>query len=146
MMTESKVKLNILINFGPGIGDIEVKKTCLQLCDEFQILGVNSVEVDSGSPFPPGVKPKNDPITVGTIIVTLATAGVFTALVETLRAWALRKEARQVKIKVQVGEKIIEFEYSPTAVSEKELLGFTESIMKVIDNEKHMLISKKKKV
>ncbi|MBU0703540.1 MAG: hypothetical protein KKC18_06705 [Chloroflexi bacterium] len=80
-----------------------------------------------GSELPLGAK--GDPITVGGIVVALASAGVFTGLVELLKSWALRREGRTVNLKARVGDREIELAYSPAETSPEEMTRFINTIM-----------------
>jgi hypothetical protein len=73
---------------------------------------------------------KGSPIDINTLLVTLSSASVLVALIQLLQAWALRAEGRKVKIRVE--DKAVEFEYSPTAISEKELLAFAKRLQEFL--------------
>ncbi|MDY6877002.1 MAG: hypothetical protein SWK90_12475 [Chloroflexota bacterium] len=75
----------------------------------------------------PGVK--GDPITIGSIVVALASAGAFTGLVELLKSWALRREGRTVTLKARVGDQEVELAYSPAETSPEKMTQFVNAIM-----------------
>ena len=83
--------------------------------------------------MPAGTKAKSDPATI--ILSALASAGVFTALIEALRAWTLRRESRRIKIRVERKDQAVEFDYSPTAVSAEELMEFSKQILDVLQDQ-----------
>lgn len=76
---------------------------------------------------------KGFPIDVNTLLITVASAGALTAVISLLRDWILRAEGRKVAIRVQAGDKTIEFEYTPTAISEKELMSLAEKLTQMLD-------------
>ena len=73
-------------------------------------LDVEKATLTRDAVLPPGAK--GDPITVGSIVVALASAGVFTGLVELIKAWALRREGRTITLKAKVGDREVELSYS----------------------------------
>ena len=70
-----------------------------------------------------------DAVTVGNILVALASAGVFTGLIKLLKSWALRREGRTVTLKAKVGDREVELAYSPAETSPEEMTQFVNTIM-----------------
>jgi hypothetical protein len=105
-----------------------------QLLDEISDLDVDYAKLASASEVPLGAK--GDPITVGSIMVALASAGVFTGLIETLKSWALRHEGRSVTIKAEVEGRKLEMTFSPAEASEAEMARFAEKIMQTLQPAK----------
>jgi hypothetical protein len=97
------------------------------LRDEIAELGVERVGLARGSDLPPGAK--GDPITVGTIIVSLASTGVLTALIELVKSWALRREGRTVKFKAKVEDREVEFTYTPEGTTPEAMGQFARTIV-----------------
>jgi hypothetical protein len=87
-----------------------------------ELLDLELQKVDlatSAGPVPAGAK-SAEAITLGTLLIS--TMPVFVPkLVEFLQSWVMRGEDRKVKIKSQVGDRSIELEYSPKAISQAEL-------------------------
>jgi hypothetical protein len=133
-METSPLKLEVALDAGPEADARELDRLSRQLRDEIESLDVDSVELRRGGQAPPGTM-AGEEITIGSLIISLASAGVFTALIETLKGWALRKEGRTIKIETQIGDRSIKLEYSPTAASQEELTRFVESITHVLKAE-----------
>ena len=91
--------------------------------------GLNAIRQSSSNSHPTG---KGTPIDVNTLLITLASAGAFNILIQAIKDWALTSENRQVKIKLDVKEQVLELDYSPTETSEKELTEFIKKLSKVM--------------
>lgn len=98
-----------------------------QLRDELVALEVESVRAASDATTPTGAK--GEPITVGSLIVSLASAGVFTAVIELLKSWALRREGRKVTLKAKAGDRAIELTYCPAETSPRAMAQFAENVL-----------------
>jgi hypothetical protein len=105
----------------------ELDSLTRSLRDEIAALDVDSAELERGANLPTGAK--GDPLTVGSLVVSLASAGVFGALIELLKSWALRREGRSVTIKAEVDGRKLEMTFSPEAVSKEEMVSFAEKVM-----------------
>lgn len=80
-----------------------------RLRTELTELDVESVTLATGDPAPEGSK-SADPVTVGAVVVALsASGGVFTTLIETVRAWLARQPAHH-RISVTIDGDTIELE------------------------------------
>lgn len=80
-----------------------------RLRTELTELDVESVTLATGEPAPEGSK-SADPVTVGAVVVALsASGGVFTTLIDTVRAWLARQPA-QHRISVTIDGDTIELE------------------------------------
>jgi hypothetical protein len=89
------------------------------LREELYDLGVDSAEFISGGEAPAGAKTA-DPVTIGALAVAVLPT-FLPRLVEYLQSWCLRGENRKIRIKTQVGDRSVEVEYSPSAISHEEL-------------------------
>jgi hypothetical protein len=119
--------LDLTISLHDEVDDVELDRLTRQVRDEIDELDVEAVGLAPGTALPPGAK--GDPITIGSIVVALASAGVFTALVELLKSWALRREGRTVTLKARVGEREVELAYSPAETSPEEMTRFVNAIL-----------------
>jgi len=129
----SPPSLSFHISLHDNVDLEELDRLTRQICHEIANLDVEKVELAAGNTLPAGAK--GDPITVGSLIVSLASAGVFTALIELLKSWALRREGRNVTIKAEAGEQKIELAFSPAEASEKEMARFAQAIMNALRQE-----------
>ena len=89
------------------------------LREELYDLGVDSAEIVSAGEAPAGSK-SADAVTIGALAVAVLPT-FLPRLVEYLQSWCMRAENRKVRIKTQVGERSVEVEYSPSALSQEEL-------------------------
>jgi len=111
-----------------------------QVRNEIAELDVETVRLARDEALPSGAK--GDPIAIGTIVVALASAGVFTALIELLKSWALRREGRTVTIKVRDGEREIELAYSPADTSPEEMARFADKVVGVLQQGKRSTVGR----
>ena len=80
----------------------------------------------SGEPSPEGAK-SAEAITIGALAVAVL-PGFLPKLVEYLQSWTMRGENRRVRVMSQVGDRSIEIEYSPAAMSINELKRLVDSL------------------
>jgi len=119
--------LDLTISLRDEVDDVELDRLTRQLRDEIDELDVEAVGLAPGDTLPPGVK--GDPITIGSIVVALASAGVFTGLIELLKSWALRREGRTVTLKARVGDREVELAYSPAETSPEKMTQFVNAVL-----------------
>ena len=123
----SEELLDLTISLQDQVDQDELDRLTRQLCDEINELDVEDARLAKGSELPVGAK--GDPITVGSIVVALASAGVFTGLVELIKSWALRREGRTITVRAKVGEREVELAYSPAETSPEEMIKFVDTVM-----------------
>src|SRR5512143_2974105 len=104
----------------------ELDRMTRQLRDEIQDLDVGPVELVREGTAPQGAKAA-EIFTLGSLAVSVLPAAV-PKLVEFLQSWAMRGEARKIKIKTQVGDRSVEVEYSPQSTSPAELKNLVETL------------------
>ncbi len=133
-MTDNNLDLVISVDAGENVTDQMRHRLARQIYQDLTRTGADSVRWTQSGEAPVGTK--GVPIDINTIIVSLASAGALTAIIQLLKDWALRAEGRKVKIKTQIGDNSIEFEYSPTATSEEELTAFAEKLIQMLNKLK----------
>ena len=97
-----------------------------QLRGELLELGVDSAEVVTSADAPEGTK-SPEAVTWGALAVAVMPS-FLPKLVEYLQSWSLRGENRRVRIKTQVGDRSVEVEYSPAALSQDELARLVDKL------------------
>jgi hypothetical protein len=97
-----------------------------QLRGELLDLQVESADFIHKDQLPEGVKAL-DAVTLGALAVAVLPS-FLPKLVDYLQSWTLRGEGRKVKVKSQVGDRSIELEYSPEAMSQQELKTLVETL------------------
>ncbi len=118
--------LDLSISLQDNVDNDELDRLTRQLRDEIDELDVEAARLAHGTPEPGA---KGDPITIGGIVVAMASAGVFTGLVELLKSWALRREGRTVTLKAKAGDQEVELTYSPAETSPEEMTQFVNTVM-----------------
>ena len=126
--------LDLTIVLQDQVDNEELDRLTRQMRNEIAELDVEMVKLAQGEALPSGAK--GDPITIGTIVVALASAGVFTALIELLKSWALRREGRTITLKVRDGEREMELAYSPADTSPEEMARFVDKVIGVLQQGK----------
>ena len=124
-MSEPLLDLNVSLQ--DEVDGEELDRLTRRVRDEIAELNVEAVKLAPGKDLPAGAK--GDPITIGSIIVTLASAGVFTGLVEVLKSWVLRREGRTVKFKAKVQGQEVEMTYSQASTSPQEMSRFVSAVV-----------------
>jgi hypothetical protein len=109
-------------DFDPERLDLLTRQLRAELLD----LEVESADFIQKGQLPEGVKAM-DAVTLGALAVAVL-PGFLPKLVDYLQSWTLRGEGRKIKVKSQVGDRSIELEYSPEAMSQKELKTLVETL------------------
>jgi len=130
-MVNTTLNLIVSLDVGDEVPEREFYNLTTQVLKSIARSGVDSVKrPESGEDV---VGHKGPLIDLNTLFITLTSAGVLTAVIQLLKEWVLRAEGRKVVIKAQSKDKSIEFEYTPTAVSEEELMDFAEKTMQMLE-------------
>jgi hypothetical protein len=111
------------------VGDIDtdmLDRLTRSLRGELLELGVNSAEVVASGDVPEGAK-SPEAVTWGALAVAVVPT-FLPKLVEYLQSWSMRGENRRVRIKTQVGDRSVEVEYSPSALSQEELTRLVDKL------------------
>ncbi len=96
------------------------------LRDELLELGVGSAEAVVSDVVERGPK-SPEAVTWGALAVAVVPT-FLPKLVEYLHSWSMRGENRRVRIKTQVGDRSVEVEYSPAALSQDELTQLVKKL------------------
>ena len=129
-MNESKLNLIISLHEGDGVSDEKLFQATGYLQQQLAQAGADSVRRAQTGDLPVGAK--GVPIDLNTLIVSLGSAGVVTALIQLLQQWVLRKAGRQVKVKAQAGDQSFEFEYFPDRTSPDELVALASKLTQLM--------------
>jgi hypothetical protein len=111
--------LILTINAGEELDADQLDRLTRQLRSELLDLDTESVDLVKSETPPAGTK-SAEAVTAGTLAVAILPA-FLPKLLEYLQSWTMREEQRKVKVKSQVGDRSIELEYSPNALSQEEL-------------------------
>ncbi len=112
-MADQPAQLMLRIDASPGAEDEERGELARQLRQELCELDVNSVDFARAASAP--ARAKGDPVTLGTLLVTLAASGgVLTTLINAVQSWLARQERTSVTLEIG-GDKL-----SITGVSSEE--------------------------
>jgi hypothetical protein len=97
----------------------ELDRLARQLRYEIEELNVGSVELLKEGNAPEGTK-SIEAVTLGGLALTILPI-IIPKFIEFLQQWSLRGEGRKVRIRTQIGDRSLEVEYSPSAMSQAEL-------------------------
>ena len=122
----SHAPLGLTITLRDEVGDEELDQLTRQLRDAIDELGVEEVRLAPGTGLPVGAK--GDSVTLGSLVVTLASAGVFTGLVEVLKSWVLNRGGRTAHIKVKIEGQEIELDF-PQPSDSHDVVRSVESLV-----------------
>lgn len=127
-MQPTPQELNLILTLDPG-PEIEADELDMQtrrLRGELIELGVTNASPTSAGTAPEGTK-SAEAVTLGSLaLVVLPT--FLPKVLEYLQSWTQRDESRRVKIKTQVGDRSIELEYTPAALSQDELTHLVNTL------------------
>jgi len=119
--------LDLTVSLGDKVDDEELDQLTRQLRDEIAGMEVEKVALAPAEVVPEGAK--GEPITIGSLIVSLASAGVFTGLINLLKSWVHRRQGRTVTVKAKVHGQELELSYVPERTSPKEMSRFVSTIV-----------------
>ena len=122
-----KQPVELAISIRDNVDDEELDRLTRKLREEIEGFDVEQVGLASGGQLPPGAK--GDPVTIGNIVVSLASAGVFTGLIGLFKSWALRREGRTVTLKAKVADREVELVYSPASTTSEEMTRFVRGVL-----------------
>lgn len=123
-----------IVEKGQSVDADELDHLTRQLRGELQELDVESVELVKGTSAPTGAKAV-DPVTIGALAVAVLPTAL-PKLIEFLNNWLMRGENRTIKIKTQVGERSVEVQYSPKAMSQAELKSLVDTLTGALAEKK----------
>lgn len=127
MSQDQPTLTHLTLQINPGeIDPDRLDRLTRQLRRELLDLDVDSVDLARGDQLPEGAKAA-DAITLGTLAVAVLPS-FLPKLIDYLQSWSLRAEGRMVKVKSQVGDRSIELEYTPDAMSQQELKTLVETL------------------
>lgn len=127
-MTEenASARLIVAVDLGDQVNPDKLDLQTRQLRKELLELPFDSVDFVRNADLPEGTK-SMEAITLGTLGLAVLPE-LIPKLVEYLHSWTMRAENRKVNVKTQVGDRSIELEYSPAALSPEELKNLVETL------------------
>ena len=117
--TQNTSDIIVTIDAGGELDADQLDRLTRQLRSELLDLNTESVELVKNEETPRGTK-SAEAVTAGTLAVAILPS-LLPRLLEYLQSWTMREEQRKVKVKSQIGDRSIELEYSPSALSQAEL-------------------------
>jgi hypothetical protein len=121
MSQDIPITSDFFLNIDAG-GDMDadqLDRLTRQLRNELLELDTESVDLVKSEDTPEGTK-SAEAVTAGALAVAVLPS-FLPKLLEYLQSWTMRGEERKVKVKSQIGDRSIELEYSPNALSQEEL-------------------------
>ncbi|MGH3622129.1 MAG: effector-associated constant component EACC1 [Sciscionella sp.] len=115
------LRLVLALTPDPDLEPEDDERLGRQLRAELAELDIDIATVSGGGAIPQDAKGA-DPVTAGTLLVTLsASGGVCTALIATLRDWLGRRPGRKHRVSVTLDGDTLELEHA-TAVEQRDLV------------------------
>jgi hypothetical protein len=111
----------------------ELDQMTRQLRSELMELEVESVDLVGAKEIPKGAK-AGEVLELGTLAVAVLPVFI-PKIIEYLQSWSLRAESRKVSVKAQVGDRSIEIEYSPAALSPDGLKNLVETLTGALEGK-----------
>lgn len=124
------MQFNLTIEAGADAPDDLIDELRRQVFAELSELGVEAISLSAGEPAPEGAK-SADAFTSGELAVAVSPA-FLPRLVAYLQSWALRGESRRVHVQSQEGDRSVEIESSPPAISTQELNSHLASLTEAL--------------
>lgn len=104
-MSDNRTQVVLNINAEESVRDEELETITQQLRNELLETDVESVAFLRSGEAPEGSR-AGDPVTLGTLLVTLAASGgVFTTLINAIQGWLGRGEKRSITLEID-GDKL----------------------------------------
>ena len=119
------INLTLRVDAGEDTDAEELDRLTRRLLTEIGELDVESVELARDEEGVPEGAKLVEAIALGSLMVQLLQA-VAPKLIEFLHAWTLRGQGQTIKIKTQQGEKTVEVEFSPNAMSPDDLKKYVD--------------------
>lgn len=134
MDKENLLELIIALDVQDGNPE-DVDRLTRQLLTEIRSLEVESVALAKDDAAPTGTK-SIDPVLVGALVIAIGPT-LLTKFLEFLHDWAMRREGRTIKLKVQRSNNdSIEIEV-PATMSQPEVQKWVESVNELLNKPKH---------
>ncbi len=104
-MAEGTLELKLVVDIGPEADKEELETNTLQLRDELMDLDVENVDLVCSGDVPANAK-AGDPISWGTLLLTLAASGgVITTLINSVQSWLIRNDRKSITLELD-GDKL----------------------------------------
>lgn len=104
-MSENTLELKLKFDAEPDADEEDLERSTRQLREELKELDVEGVDFASAGEAPAKAK-AGDPVTWGTLLLTLAVSGgVITTVINVLQSWLTRQERRSVSLEID-GDKL----------------------------------------
>jgi hypothetical protein len=128
-------RLILNVDLGEEADEEELQQATLQLRAELMDLEVEKVEFVKEGELPEGAK-SAEVVTLGSLAVVILPV-VIPKLLEFLQSWTLRGQDRKVIMKTQAGDRSIELEYMPSAMSADELQRLIQTMTAALEVKPH---------
>jgi len=125
-----RAHLILVLNMGADADRDELDLATRQLRDELLELNIDSVDLLKTQDMPEGVK-SAEAVTLGALSLVILPE-LIPKIVEYLQSWTMRAENRKVTIKTQIGDRSIELEYAPAAMTPKEVKALIKTLTKAL--------------
>jgi hypothetical protein len=124
------MQFNLTIEAGADAPDDLIDELRRQVFAELSELGVEAISLSIGEPAPEGAK-SAEAFASGELAVAVSPS-FLPRLVAYLQSWALRGESRKVHVQSLVGDRSVEIESSPSAISTQDLKSHLASLTEAL--------------
>ncbi len=132
MAQDFTANLAVRVEAGADALPEDIDRITRQLCSELRDFGVEPASMPAGA-APAGTK-SADALTVGALTICVLPP-MLPKLMDYLESWVQRGRDRTVKVKVQVGDRMIDVEY-PSSAPDPIVENLIQRMSKAIDVER----------
>lgn len=126
-MGSEQIQMRLILPPGDDTDQIELDELTRSLRQQVLELPVDDVTAAQAGRPPAGAK-AIDPVTAGTLLVTMSSAGgLLVAVVETVRAWITSRTGQQ-RVVLELGEAKLELSDATSAEREQLIRRFLDTI------------------
>jgi hypothetical protein len=126
----NRIPLILLVDLGEDADTEELDLATRQLREDLEEFPVESIDLLKKQELPEGAK-SAEAVTLGALSLVVLPE-LIPKIVEYLQSWTMRAENRKVTIKTQVGDRSIELEYAPAAMSPDEVKDLVKTLTKAL--------------
>ena len=124
---QAPIRLILQVEAGPQADPDQTDRQTRSLIRELRQLHIESIEPVRLDNPPPGAK-AGEAIALGSVVVSVLPS-VLETVILFLRDWSIRGSDRRVKLRFQVGDRLLEIEYDPTTMTQESLADLLNTLL-----------------
>lgn len=130
---EAPIRLILQVEAGPQADPDQIDRQTRTLIRELRELHIESIEPVRLENPPPGAK-AGEAIALGSVVVSVLPS-ILETVILFLRDWSFRGSDRRVKLRFQVGDRLLEIEYDPMSMTQESLGELIKTLLKDTEPE-----------